>query len=670
MAKQVAQNQNKMASQPLNKLLLSTSIPLIISMLVQAFYNMVDSLYVSQLSQDAFNAVSLSFPIQNIMIAISTGAGTGIVALISKSLGEKNLQRASRLAGNGVFLAACSYVLILLFGIFGVDLFFRAQTDIPAIIEGGKEYLSICCIFSFGIFGQVVLEKLMQSTGRSGLSMWTQLVGAVVNIVLDPILIFGWWIFPAMGVAGAAAATVIGQTSSMIVGLVLHLKCNKDLKFRLRDCRPSVKMIGAICKIGVPSMLTMGIGSIMTFMMNKLLIVIEPTATATAVFGAYFKVQSFFIMPVVGLANGMNPIVAFNLGAKNKQRMLKTYRLSIAYAMACMAIAVLTFLLIPDVLLRIFNASEMMIQIGSRAFRMIAVGYLFAAYGIITSQFFMACGKSLLSLFMSIARQLVILIPVAYALGYTLGYEYVWLAIPIGELGSTAMAIYGRIRMQSKLFDRMPNAADEREERKAVIQPSKPGVIVTIARQHGTQGKQIGKLVADKLGIPFYYKELTALAAQEIGFDKEFVSDINRNSPTVLRDLYLSTTAVSEAIVAQDKIIKRIAENGSCVIVGRAADHVLREYDDVVTVFLHAPKAYRVGKVVEMYGDDESEAVKHVERADAARAAYYESISGNEWGEAAGYDLSLSCENGIEQTAEQIVRFLQARVSGAADEAL
>ncbi len=652
---------NKMGTQPVNKLLLSTAIPLIISMLVQALYNMVDSLYVSQLSQEAFNAVSLAFPIQNIMIAISTGVGVGVVALLSKSLGERDQNKANKLAMNGVFLCVCSYLLMLVFGLVGVELFFKSQTDIPAILEGGKDYLSICCIFSFGLFGQVIMERLMQSTGKAGLSMWTQLVGAVVNIALDPVLIFGWWIFPEMGVAGAAVATVVGQICSMIVGIFLHSRFNKGVRLQLKGFRPSKKMIGAICKIGVPSALTVGIGSIMTFMMNKLLLDIEPTATAAAVFGAYFKVQSFFVMPVIGLANAMNPIVAYNLGAKNKKRMLKTYHLSVHYAIGYMALATLTFFFAPALLLKIFNASEYMITLGVPAFRKIAFAYVFAAYGIVTGQFFTACGKSLLSLFMSIARQLVILIPVAYALGYTVGPEAVWFAIPVGELGSSAMAIYGRVRMRKKVFIHLPDGLEVGEET-AVIQASKTGTIITIAREHGSQGKRIGKLVAEKLGVPFYDKELAALAAKESGLAEEFVTDLNRNAPSLFKTLYLSTNAaVTEAMLAQDKIIKKIADNGACVIVGRAGDYVLRDYPNVVKVFLHAPKGYRAQKIMEMYGDTVEEAEKEMERADAARAAYYKSISGNAWGLAENYDITLNCEKGIEETAEQLVKLIQAK---------
>ncbi len=666
MAAKKAKTEYNMGTAPINKLLIRNAVPLIISMLVQALYNMVDSLYVSQVSQAAFNAVSLSYPIQNIMIAVASGTGTGIVALISKSLGEKNKDKANELAANGVFLALCSYIVMLLFGLFGVDMFFHSQTNIPEILEGGKEYLSICCIYSFGIFGQVVIERLMQSAGRSDLSMWTLMVGAITNIILDPILIFGWGPFPEMGVAGAAVATVAGQILSMFTGILLNHHYNKELKLKFRGFRPNGAMILTIYKIGIPSMLTMGIGSVMTFMMNKLLIAIEVTATAAAVFGAYFKIQSFFNMPVLGLSQGMSPIVGYNLGAKNKYRMLDTYHLSVKLALCYMCIATAVFLFAPGMLLKIFNASEHMLQIGEPAFRMIAVSFLFAAYGVVTSQFFMACGKSFLALLMAVARQLVILVPVAYLLGYTLGYEYVWLAVPAGELGSMVMAIYGRIRMNRRLFAHMPDVPPVIREapKSTVIQESMPGVIITIAREHGSQGKQVGKLVAEKMGVPFYYKEMTALAAQEIGFHQEFVSDINRNAPDLFRDLYLTSKPVQEAVLAQEKIIRRIADNGSCVIVGRAADYVLRDYENVFRIFLHAPQDYRIQKVMEMYGDTEAEARKNIHRSDSARASYYESISGQKWDRSQNYHLALNTSGGIQETAEMICQIVRSMEVG------
>ncbi|MCC8139204.1 MAG: MATE family efflux transporter [Lachnospiraceae bacterium] len=455
METEEVRSENRMGTQPIGKLLFTMAFPLIISMLVQAFYNIVDSLYVSRLNQAAFNAVSLSYPIQNIMSAIASGTGIGLVALISRSLGEKNYKKANMLANNGVFLALCSYLLMVLFTFVGLDAFFYAQTDIPEIIAGGKAYLTICCLFSFGQFGQVVFERLLQSVGKSHFSMYILLTGAILNIVLDPLLIFGWGPFPEMGVAGAAAATVTGQICSMLVGIVLNLRHNKEIRLQFRHFRPSGSMILSIYKIGVPSMLTIGIGSVMTFMMNRLLIAIESTATAAAVFGAYFKIQSFFNMPVIGLSHGMNPIIGYNLGAGNKERMLKTYRLSLGCAFVYMFLGTMIFILVPGMLLGIFSASDQMLEIGIPAFRIIAIAFTISAYSLVTSQFFMACGRSFLALLMSVARQLVVLIPLAYLLGYTLGYSYVWFALPIGELGSVAMAIYGRMRIQKDIIDRM-----------------------------------------------------------------------------------------------------------------------------------------------------------------------------------------------------------------------
>lgn len=444
--------QFKMESMSINKLLLGNAIPLIFSMLIQALYNMVDSIFVSKISQDAFNAVSMSFPIQNVMIAIAAGTGTGLVALISRSFGNKEKEKASVFAHNGVFIALISYIIVLIYGIFFIESFFKKQTIIPGIIEGGTTYLTICTVLSFGLFGEIIFERFMQSTGKAVLAMVTQLVGAIVNIILDPLLIFGIAFFPKLGIAGAAVATVVGQICACILGYILNKKYNKELKIEIRKIKPNIQAIKDICKIGIPSMLTIGVGSIMTFLMNKLLLELESTGSATAVFGAFFKIQSFFIMPVLGLSQGMSPIVGYNLGARRKDRMIKTYRLSVIYGLIYMSLGTLSFFFIPKFLLELFSADALMLEIGIKAFKMIAITFIFAGYGIITSNFFMACGKSILSFLMSLARQLIVLLPVAYILGYNFGYQYIWYAIPIGELASMLMAIFGRIRMNKTIL--------------------------------------------------------------------------------------------------------------------------------------------------------------------------------------------------------------------------
>lgn len=444
--------ENKMGVMPINKLLLSMALPMMISMLVQALYNIVDSIFVAKLGQDAFNAVSFSFPVQNVIIAIASGTGVGMNALISRSLGEKNQDRANGFAMHGLFLAVVSSVVVMLVGGFGAEFFFRSQTSNEQVIQGGTSYVLICSVFSFGVMGQIIFERLLQSTGKSTLSMFTQGFGAIINLVLDPILIFGLLGFPKLGVAGAAWATVIGQICACGLGLFLNLKYNKELSLNFKKFRVNGGMIKEIYRIGFPSILMQSIGSIMTYMMNRLLIDIENTETAAAVFGAYFKLQSFVIMPVIGLGNALTPIVAFNLGARRKDRMKQAYRLGLVYAIAIMLVGASAMIFCPKLLLQLFDASEAMMGMGETAFRIVAIALLFAGYCITTSNFFQACGKSVYSLLMSLIRQLIVLIPLAYLFGYTLGYQAVWYAVPLAELASVAVAVFGYRSINKKLL--------------------------------------------------------------------------------------------------------------------------------------------------------------------------------------------------------------------------
>ncbi len=450
------EQENKMGVMPVNKLLLTMAIPMMISMLVQALYNIVDSIFVAKLGQDAFNAVSLSFPVQNILIAIASGTGVGMNALISRALGEKNKEKANGFAMHGLFLAACSSVLIVLFGIFGAEIFFRSQTSNENIIQYGVAYVRICCVLSVGVMGQIIFERLLQSTGKTMLSMLTQGFGAIINLVLDPLLIFGLLGFPKMGVAGAALATVTGQIAACILGALLNAKYNKELALNFKKFRLSGDMVKDIYRIGFPSILMQSIGSVMTYMMNRLLIDIEPTETAAAVFGAYFKLQSFVVMPVLGLGNALTPIIAYNLGAKRKERMKRAYRLGVVYATGIMVVGALLMIFMPELLLSLFDASDTMLEMGAKAFRIVAIALIFAAYCITSSNFFQACGKSVYSLLMSLTRQLLILIPLAYLFGYTLGYEVVWFAIPLAEFGSLAVALLGHKEIKKKIFVNLP----------------------------------------------------------------------------------------------------------------------------------------------------------------------------------------------------------------------
>lgn len=433
--------ENKMGTMPINKLLVTMSLPMIISMLVQALYNVVDSIFVSQISENALSAVSLAFPVQNFMIAVGVGTGVGINALLSRSLGEKKFEEANNAANNGVFLAVLSYFLFLIIGILFSKSFFKWQTDIKEIVDGGYSYLIIITTCSFGMYGQIVFEKLMQSTGRTFYSMLVQLTGAIVNIILDPILIFGLFGMPRLGISGAAIATVFGQICGMTLGLYLNISKNKEIELKFKDFRPNLKTIKNIYAVGIPSIIMASIGSVMTFGINKIILVF--TSTATAVFGVYFKLQSFIFMPVFGLNNGMVPIISYNYGAKHKDRLMKTVKTSIVYAVIIMFIGLGIFQVFPRQLLSMFNASEQMISLGVPALRTISISFIFAGYCIVVGSMFQALGNGVMSLIVSIGRQLVVLLPTAYLLSKTNNLNLVWWAFPIAELASVFLSIIG-----------------------------------------------------------------------------------------------------------------------------------------------------------------------------------------------------------------------------------
>ena len=454
-------SQNKMGTMPIRKLLISMSLPMMASMLVQALYNIVDSIFVARVSEAALTAVSISFPIQNLMIAFGVGIGVGVNALLSKSLGEGDQPRAQRIALQGIFIEVICCAIFILVGIFAMDLFFRGQTADAEIIALGKDYLSICCIFSVGLFAQLIFERLLQATGRTVLSMISQCAGALINIIFDPILIFGvsWLGIPAMGVTGAAIATVFGQIVGGIVAIVLNVRRNRELDLRFRGFRPDGKLCGSILFIGIPSAIMGAIGSFMTYGVNKILFAFEEVGkTAAAVFGVYFKLQSFVFMPVFGLNNGMVPIVSYNYGAKRPDRITQTIRLSAIYAVAIMAAGVAVVQLIPDKLLLLFDASEQLLTIGVPALRIISTCFVFAGFSIVCSSVFQALGNSIFSMIMSITRQLAVLLPAAYILAHAFGLHAVWYAFPIAEFASLALSIIMLSHTYKKVI--MPLAAD------------------------------------------------------------------------------------------------------------------------------------------------------------------------------------------------------------------
>ena len=434
--------ENKMGTMPVNKLLINMALPMMISMLVQALYNIVDSIFVARISEEALTAVSMAFPMQNLMIGVAGGVGVGTNALLSRALGEGRHEEADKMAVQGIFITACSYIIFLAIGLFFAREFFVIQGANEVIADYGYDYLSVILIVSFGCLFQMIFERLLQATGRTFYSMITQGTGAIINIILDPILIFGLFGAPKLGIVGAAAATVAGQIVAAVMAVIFNIKVNKEIHITFKGFRPSGKRIGNILFIGIPS--------VMTFCMNKILVVF--TSTAVAVFGVYFKLQSFAFMPIFGMNSGMVPIIAFNYGAKREDRVIQTLKLAVMYAEIIMILFMIAVQIFPVPMLSIFSASSDMIRMGVPALRTISISFIFAGICIICSSFFQALGSSIYSMLVSFVRQIIFLVPCAYIFSKTGNVNLVWLAWPIAELASVALSVFFFIRVRKKKF--------------------------------------------------------------------------------------------------------------------------------------------------------------------------------------------------------------------------
>ena len=455
--------ENKMGTMPVGKLLVSMAVPMILSMIVQALYNIVDSIFVSRLSQDALSAVSLAFSLQNLMIAVGAGTGVGINAFLSKSLGEKDFKTANKVANHAIYFWAISYAIFLTIGLTLTSVYFKAQTNDPAILQYGVDYMRPVLCYSFGLFGQMFTERLLTSTGRTIYSMIIQMTGAIINIILDPIMIFGLLGCPAMGVRGAAIATCIGQCCACVLGIVLNFTKNVDIELSAKYLKPEPYIFRRVYQVGIPSIIMGSIGSVMTFALNKILI--SFTKVAVAVFGSYFKLQSFIFMPVFGLNNGIIPILAYNLGARNRERLLKTIKLGLIFALTTMTIGLILFETIPGTLLGLFKSSNpaenaALIELGVPALRIIAVHFPVAAICIVIGSTFQAFGKATFSMVVSIMRQLAVLVPAAYLLSLTGVLTNVWFAFPIAEVMSLAVSLFFfKTRILKMMdFDKAPTA--------------------------------------------------------------------------------------------------------------------------------------------------------------------------------------------------------------------
>lgn len=457
--------ENKMGVMPVNKLIITMSLPIIVAMLVQALYNVVDSYFVSLVSKEALTAVGQAFSAQNLMIGMATGTGVGVNALLSRCLGQKDLKRANKVACNGILIAAAFYVVILLFGLFGTDLYFQGMLstaqvdgglDLNLVREYGNQYLSICCIYSFGVFGQIMFERIMQSTGRTIYTMFTQGIGAVINIILDPIFILEEVPFLHikglnMGAAGAAYATVIGQIAAFILGIILNILVNKEIRLGLRNFKPDFRIIKEICGIGVPSIIMVGIGSVMYYLIN--IIIMSVSSIGATIFGVYYKLQSFVFMPIFGLNNGVVPIIGYNYGANKRKRLVRAVVISCIYACVFMLIGLVFMQLFPEQMLGLFNLHG---SGGDIALRVISLSFVFAGFNIAIGACFQALGKGSYSMFVSIARQLVVLVPVAWAFSLMGNVNLIWWAFPIAELASTFASIILYLLIYKKIISKIP----------------------------------------------------------------------------------------------------------------------------------------------------------------------------------------------------------------------
>lgn len=653
---------NYLGEEKIHKLMLKFSIPCILSLLVSALYNIVDQIFIgnSELSALGNAATGVVFPIFIIAQAFAWCFGDGCAAYLNICQGKNDTKNAPVCVGSGITITLLTSIIL-------VAIFFPLKTQILTLFGASEnsismaiEYFNIILAF-FPIFMLMnMMNAVIRADGSPASSMASMLAGAIVNIILDPVFIFGLhW-----GMKGAALATVIGQIVSFVIS-VLYFFHTKTFRLTWKHFMPKFGVFSTALKLGVSSFITQMTIVVISLVCNMTLAKYGALSyygidIPIAIIGIESKVFTVVINIVVGIVLGSQPIISYNYGAKNYARVKQTYRYVLTATIAIGLFSTFLFEFMPNSIVGMFGQPtnipnpEDYWEFAEMTFRIFLMLVVFTCTIKMTSIFFQAVGKPVHAVISSIIRDIICFVPLVLILPQFFGIRGILYAAPIADLVAMLVAVAMTVGFMRSLKEE----TQALESTKSALQTSKKGVIITIAREHGSSGKQIGKVLADKLGIPFYYKEVAALAAQESGLHREFISGINTNSPQILHDLYLSTSVVQQAITAQEKIIRKIADKGACVIVGRAADYVLRDYDNVVKIFIYAPEEYRVSKVMEVYGDTREEAVKNVHRSDEARAAYYHSISDMRWGEAHNYDLLIDGSIGIEPCAEAICNVL------------
>lgn len=644
------EKENKMAYTPMKKLFWQMGLPMIISMVLQALYNVVDSVFVTNMEGTgaiANQALTLAFPIQILMIAVGVGTGVGLNTLLSKYLGENEKEKASIAAGNGIFLSLCLFLIFLIFGLFGsewfISLFAGGNEE---VIEMGTTYLKICTIFSLGSLGYSVFERLLQSTGKTMLSTIAQISGAVTNIVLDYV-----FIFPLNGgVAGAAWATIIGQFVSLILAMIFHYTTNKEINGNPKFIKPNFSYIKDIYKIGISAALMQALLSVMMAGMNAILGLSSADQTILiGSFGIYYKVQQIALFSAFGLSNTIISILSFNYGMKDKKRVNECIKYGIIDTMIVSLIITVLFEIFASPISKLFGlaggSTTEIIKVCTYALRIASIGYIFMGFSIAVQGILQSLGYAIRPLIIALFRLVIFVFPVAYLFTLSDSVTYiVWWTFPIAEVLTAIISIF---ILKDSYKKKVKTLVDEKVSE---------NVIISISREHGTAAKEIARNVASTLSISFYDKEEIknfALKHSLIGENTE-TSD--------LYNTYLSLDVNKEAMISQSKAIKMIANEENAVIVGRASDYILRNYPNLVRVFLYAPIEYKKEKVKEMYSDSEENALKHIKASEKARAKYYEVISNQVWGDKSNYDLYLDCSKGVDEVVKTICGYVRIKI--------
>ncbi len=649
------EQKNKMAEVPMKKLFWKMGLPMIISMVLQALYNVVDSVFVTNMGEKgaiANQALTIAFPIQILIIAIGVGTGIGINALLSKSLGEKDKEKVNKVAGNGIFLSLCIFLVFLLFGTFGskwfISLFANGDEE---VISMGKVYLQICCCLSLGSIGYTVYERFLQATGKTMLSTISQISGAVANIILDYIFIFPL----GMGVAGAAWATVIGQFISLFVAMFFHYTKNKEIEGNLKYIKPDFEIIKGIYKIGISAAIMQALLSVMMAGMNAILGKAKADTTIlVGSFGIYYKIQQIALFSAFGLSNTIISILSFNYGMKDKKRINDCIKYGTIDTIIVTFILTVIFEVFARPLSSLFaltgGTTKEIINVCTMSLRIASIGYVFMGFSIAVQGVLQSLSYAIKPLVISLLRLVVFVFPIAYLFTLTDNVTYtVWWTFPIVEILTAIISIF---ILKSAYKEKIAVISDENSEKSEEAK-----LIISISREHGTGGKEIARKVAEKLNIKFYDKEeIKKFSIQNSLIENQYTDD-------ELYNFYLSLDAEKNAILKQAEAIRMIATKENCVIVGRSADYILKNNPNLIKIFLYAPMEYRTNKVKEMYKDTYTEAQKHILKSDKSRAAYYEVIANKKWGDKENYDICLDCSIGNDKIVNIIVEYVREKTT-------